>query len=167
MDQILNQVGDAFGGVVANPTVRLILAVASGYVVIVWLASALWAFVDMRRRTASSYVPYATAGLVIVASPILFPFALLLHFAIRPRETVADARMSHLRDAALEAETDVSLCPSCRKPVEDDWLICPRCRATLGHRCDRCGRAVSIDWEACAWCGESFDPPSGAVRTDR
>jgi hypothetical protein len=167
MDQILNQIGDAFAGVVANPIVHLILGVAAGYLVIVWLACALWAFVDMRRRTANSFVPYATAGLVIVASPVLFPFALLLHFAVRPRETVADARMSRLRDAALEAETDLPLCPVCRKPVEPDWLICPRCRATLGHRCDRCGRPVSIDWEACAWCGASFDPPVGAIRGER
>jgi len=167
MDQILSQIGDAIGGVVANPTVQLILAVTAGYVVIVWLASALWAFVDMRRRTSNAFVPYATAGLVIVASPILFPFALLLHFAVRPRQTVADARMSQLRDAALESEVDVPLCPSCGKAIGDDWLICPRCRATLAHRCDRCGRAVSLDWDACAWCGASFDPPSGAVRTDR
>jgi RNA polymerase subunit RPABC4/transcription elongation factor Spt4 len=167
MDQILQQIGDSIGSFAANPIVRLVLVVAAGYVVIVWLASALWAFVDMRRRTGNPVVPYATAGIVILASPLLFPLALLLHVVVRPRETVAESQMSRLRDAALQAELEIPLCPTCRKPVDEDWLICPNCRATLGHRCDRCGRAVGIDWDACGWCGASFEPPVGTVLTDR
>ncbi len=167
MDQIFQQIGDAFGSVLTNPIVELFLTVAAGYVVILWLASALWAFVDMRRRTDNPALPYATAGLVIVASPLLFPLALLLYVVVRPKVTVAEARMSDLRDAALESELEIPICPACRKPIEDDWLICPHCRATLGHRCDRCGRPIGIDWDACAWCGVSFEPPTGLVRTDR
>ncbi len=167
MDLLLQQIGDAFAGFAAQPVVRLILIVALGYLVAVWLASALWAFVDMRRRTDNPVAPYASAGIVILASPLFFPFALLLHVAVRPRTTVTEARLTQLNDAALEAEVDVPRCPTCRKPVESDWLICPHCRATLGHRCDRCGRAVEVDWDACAWCGASFEPPTGLVQTDR
>ena len=71
MDALLNQLGQ--GGVAAEPVVRVGLLVAFAYLVLLWLASALWAFVDMRRRTRSAAMPYATAGLVIVASPVLFP----------------------------------------------------------------------------------------------
>ncbi len=167
MDQLLQQIGDAFGGVAANPAVGLVGAVAVGYLVIVWLASALWAFVDMRRRTDNPFVPYATASVVILASPLLFPFALLLHMVVRPRTTVTEGRVSRLREAALEAEVDLPRCPNCRKPVEEDWLICPQCRSIIGHRCDHCGRSVGVDWDACAWCGVSFQPPPAAIRTDR
>ena len=166
MDALLGQFGEAIGVFFAQPTVRLVLDMAIGYVVVVWLATALWAFVDMRRRTMNPIWPYATAAVVVLASPALFPLALLLHLIVRPRGTVAERRMSALRDAALDAEVDRSICPGCRRPVDEEWLICPRCRTALGHLCKRCGHAVGSDWDACAWCGALFVPPTGVVRAD-
>jgi predicted RNA-binding Zn-ribbon protein involved in translation (DUF1610 family) len=167
MNALLDQLGQAAGDVAAQPGVRIGLIVAVAYLVLLWLASALWAFVDMRRRTRSVVMPYATAGLVIIASPVLFPLAVLLHVIVRPRETVVDRRLERLRDSALEAEVDVPLCPSCRRPIEDDWLVCPACRVTLAHRCEHCRRAVAAEWDACPWCGTSFAPPVEAIRTAR
>jgi RNA polymerase subunit RPABC4/transcription elongation factor Spt4 len=92
---------------------------------------------------------------------------LLLHVVVRPRETVVDLRMERLRDTVLEAEADLPTCPSCRRPIEDDWLVCPACRGTLAHRCERCRRAVAADWDACPWCATSFEPPAEAIRTAR
>ena len=86
---------------------------------------------------------------------------------VRPRETVEDRQMERLQDAALEAEVDLPLCPSCRGPIEDDWLVCPACRATVAHRCEHCRRAVAAEWDACPWCGTSFAPPVDAIRTAR
>jgi len=167
MNELLDQLGQAAGNVAAEPVVRIGLSVAFAYLVLLWLASALWAFVDMRRRTRSAVMPYAIAGLVIVASPVLFPLALLLHVIVRPRETVADRRLERLRDAALEAETEVPVCPSCNRRVEEDWLVCPACRVTLAHHCERCRRSVAAEWDACPWCGTSFAPPVEAIRTAR
>jgi predicted RNA-binding Zn-ribbon protein involved in translation (DUF1610 family) len=167
MDQLLDQVGQAAGNAAAEPVIRIGLSVAFAHLVLLWLASALWALVDMRRRTRSAMMPDAIAGLVIVASPVLFPFALLLHVIVRPRETVADRRLERLRDAALEAEAEVPVCPSCRRPVEDDWLVCPACRVTLAHRCEHCRQPVAAEWDACPWCGTSFAPPVEAIRTAR
>ena len=140
MSELLDQLGQAAGNVAAEPVVRIGLSVAFAYLVLLWLASALWAFVDMRRRTRSAVMPYAIAGLVIVASPVLFPLALLLHVIVRPRETVADRRLERLRDAALEAETEVPVCPSCNRLVEDDWLVCPACRVSRSLSSVRSGR---------------------------
>lgn len=166
MDAILGQVADALEGLFGQPAVQLVLAVVVGYVVILWLATALWAFVDMRRRTVNVFAPYASAAAVIVASPLLFPLALLVHVVIRPAGTVADRRMGGLRDAALSFETERQTCPACSRPVGADWLLCPSCRTTLAHLCERCGHAVAADWDACAWCGASFAPPVGLVRAD-
>ena len=167
MDAVFDQIDAALGGFLANPLVQLLVSVIAGYVIVLWLACALWAFVDMRRRTLNPFAPYAIAAAVIVASPLLFPLALLVHRVIRPAGTVSERRMSRLRDAALEVEVDRPTCPSCRRPVGDDWLICPQCRTTLGHRCERCGRGVATDWDACPWCGATFGPPPGIVRHDR
>ena len=167
MDAILKSIGDAIGGVVSSPTVGLIVRIAAAYAIAVWLAAALWVFVDMRRRTANPMLPYAAAAVVVIASPVLFPFAVFVHRVIRPPSTVADRRLAQLRDAALGAELDLPRCPTCRVAVDEDWLICPACRRSLGHRCEHCQRTVGLDWDVCAWCGLSLagTEPRSLVRS--
>jgi hypothetical protein len=156
MDAIFKTIGDAIGGVLGNPGVALTIRIAAAYVIVVWLAGALWVFVDMRRRSTNPVLRYASAATVVLASPILFPFAILVHRVIRPSATVADRRLSELRDAALAADVDLPHCPECRSLVDPDWLLCPSCRQPLGHRCEGCGRTAGLDWDVCAWCGETL-----------
>lgn len=166
MDAIFDTIGDAIGGFLGDPAVSLFLRIVAAYAVFVWLASALWVFVDMRRRTENPVLAYASATVVVLASPVLFPFAVLVHKVIRPSATVADRRMADLRDAVLAAEVDLPHCPNCRTIVEPDWLLCPTCRQQLAHRCDRCGRTAGLDWDVCAWCGASLagDEPWSLAR---
>jgi len=156
VDAILNTIGNAIGALLGNATVGWVLRVAATYWIVVWLATALWAFVDLRRRTANPFIPYVSAAVVILASPILFPFVVLVHRVVRPAETVADRRMAELRDAVLVGELDVVRCPGCRIATDEEWLLCPSCRRALGHRCDRCGRTAAVDWDVCAWCGSTL-----------
>jgi RNA polymerase subunit RPABC4/transcription elongation factor Spt4 len=156
VDAIFKTIGDAIGGVLGDPAVGLFTRIAAAYVVFVWLASALWVFVDMRRRSLNPVLPYASAAVIVLASPVLFPFAVLVHRVIRPSATVADRHLADLRDAALAAELDQPHCPYCRALVAADWLLCPSCGRPLGHRCEHCGRAVGLDWDVCAWCGEAL-----------
>lgn len=170
MDAIFDSIGDAIGGFLGHPVVGLVLRIAAAYAVFVWLAAALWVFVDMRRRSANPVLAYASAAVVVLASPVLFPFAIFVHRVIRPPATVADRRMADLRDAVLAAELDRPHCPDCRALVEVDWLLCPSCRRSLTHRCDRCGRTAGLDWDVCAWCGGSLagdEPRSLAQLTGR
>jgi hypothetical protein len=167
MDALLQQLEDTLAGIGADPRVAFATRVIVGYVVALWLACALWAFVDMRRRSGSLIAPYVTATVVVLASPLLFPLALLLHVVVRPRIPVAERRLARLREAALESDIDLPVCPVCRRPIDPAWLLCPNCRATLAHLCDRCGRTAPIEWGACAWCGATFDPPGESVRTAR
>ena len=87
MEDIGAAIGDAIGGVFDNPIVAVLLRLGAAYVVLVWLASALWAFIDVRRRTANPIAPYGSAALVILASPLLFPFAIIVHRVLRPDST--------------------------------------------------------------------------------
>jgi hypothetical protein len=167
MDALLQQLQNALGGFAADPRVSLGAHVVVGYAIALWLACALWAFVDMRRRSGSLIAPYVTATVVVLASPLLFPLALLLHVVVRPRVPIAERRLARLREAALESDVELPTCPVCRRPVDPAWLLCPRCRTALAHLCDTCGRTAPIEWGACAWCGATFDPPQRAVRTGR
>jgi hypothetical protein len=164
VDAILGPVADAIGGVLNSPPVAIGLRLAAAYLVLVWLASALWSFVDMRRRSRNPIAPYAVAFMTIAASPLLFPLAILVHRVIRPGDLLSEHRLSELRSLALEAETLRSRCPQCNDPVEDDWLICPRCRRTLAHRCQVCGGTIGLDWPVCAWCGQDLESGQRPLR---
>jgi hypothetical protein len=92
-----------------------------------------------------------TATVVVLSSPLLFPFALLLHVVVRPRIPIAERRLARLRESTLESDVDLPACPACHRPVDPTWLLCPQCRATLAH----------------LWCGATFDPPTRSLRTAR
>jgi double zinc ribbon protein len=168
VDAILQPFGEAIGALLADPSVGLILRVAAAYWVAVWLASALWAFVDLRRRTANPVLPYVSAAAVVLLSPVLFPFAVLIHRIVRPAGTVAERRLAGLRDAALAGELVLVRCSGCGTVADLDWILCPACRRPLGHHCDQCGRTAGIDWDVCAWCGSTLGavvPLSDVVRS--
>jgi hypothetical protein len=164
MDGIGDAIGEAIAGVFAHPIVGLGLRLIAAYIVLVWLAAALWAFVDMRRRTTNLLAAYASAAMIIVASPLLFPLAVIVHRIVRPDGLISERRLTELREMALEAEASGPRCPDCNRSVDEEWLICPTCRRTLGHRCQRCGRTAGIDWPACAWCGQELDGARLAMR---
>jgi hypothetical protein len=161
MDGIGAGIGDAIGealaGFFGDPVTSFLIRLVGAYVVLVWLATALWAFIDTRRRTNNPVAAYGSAALIILASPVLFLPALLVHRILRPAEFTSERRVAELREAALEAEAVGPRCPDCRRPVDDDWLLCPDCRRPLGHQCHACGGTVGLEWPVCAWCGEELE----------
>jgi hypothetical protein len=163
VDAIGEAIGAALDGFFGNPTTGLVIRLIGAYVVLVWLAVALWAFVDMRRRTSNLIAAYASAAMIILASPVFFLPALLVHRVIRPADFSSERRVAHLREAALEAEAVAPRCPECQRIVDEAWLVCPACRRALGHRCHACGGTIGLDWPVCAWCGEELEGrrPSG------
>jgi hypothetical protein len=161
VDFIGEAVGQAIGGLLDNPIVGLVARLIAAYVILVWLAAALWAFVDMRRRSQSLIAAYLTAGMTILASPLLFPLAIVVHRVLRPAELLSEAQLSELRSRALETETIGERCPDCQRPVESNWLVCPACRRALGHRCHSCDGTVALEWPVCAWCGQDLDGAPG------
>ncbi|HET7028468.1 MAG TPA: zinc ribbon domain-containing protein [Candidatus Limnocylindrales bacterium] len=156
MDQILKSFGDSINGILDSPIVQVGIRAIALYVVLLWLGSAFWAFRDASRRTRNLIAPYAAGALVVLATPVFFPFALILYAIVRPGETLVESwerRMTE--EAAAEA---VPLCAGCGRRTDPDWLACPTCGQRLHHRCATCGRLMGLEWNLCAWCGTEVAP---------
>jgi hypothetical protein len=87
---ILNQVGDAIGGFFANPIVEFAIQAIGLYIVILWLAAAYWAFRDMQQRTDNPVLPYLAAALVVLFTPVLFVFGIIVYRIVRPHEKIGE-----------------------------------------------------------------------------
>jgi len=158
MDEILKTIGDTIGGFFANPIVQLTIQAAVLYFVILWLAAAYWAFRDMQLRTENPVLPYVAAALIVLFTPILFPFGIIVYRIIRPQEKIGEIYERNLAEEALLAEVEtIRTCPACARRVHEEWIICPTCRTRLNRVCANCGRLVGLDWSLCAWCGKDFE----------
>jgi RNA polymerase subunit RPABC4/transcription elongation factor Spt4 len=158
MGDLLNQITDFLGGIWDSPIVQLGLRAIAIYIVILWLAAAYWAFRDMQLRTSNPILPYFAASLVIIFTPIFFPFAIVAYRIIRPQEKIGEVYERTLAEEALLAEVEaVKSCPTCARRVNEEWIICPTCRTRLNRVCPNCSRLVGLDWSLCAWCGRDFE----------
>lgn len=160
MDQILDAFGDSIGAFFDDPTIQLALRAIGIYIVFVWLAAAYWAYRDLQTRTANPIAPYLAAAMIILFTPIFFPFGIILYRIIRPSETVAEANERALAEEAMLVEVESQPhCANCARRVHADWIICPTCRNRLRRVCPNCSRLVELDWSLCAWCGKDFERP--------
>jgi Double zinc ribbon len=158
MDTVVNTIGGALGGFFDSPIVTFGLRALAAYIVVVWIATAYWAFRDMQTRSDNPVLPYLAASLIILFTPVLFIFAALIYRLIRPHEKIGEANERSLAEEALLNEVEaVPHCPGCARRIADQWLICPTCRTRLNRVCPNCNRLVGLDWSLCAWCGKDFE----------
>lgn len=158
MEEILNTIGDTIGGFFSNPIVQLAIQATAVYIVILWLAAAYWAFRDMQLRSENPVLPYLAAALIVLFTPVLFLFGVLVYRIVRPQEKIGEVYERNLAEEALLAEVEtIRTCPSCSRRVNEEWIICPTCRTRLNRVCANCGRLVGLDWSLCAWCGKDFE----------
>jgi len=129
---------------------QLIVALAVGYGLLLWLAMVVWTFRDIRERTRD---PFAQVFSVLVV--LAFNFAgLLLYLIVRPRETLAEAYERSLEEEALLQELeDQRACPSCKRRVQEDFIMCPYCQFQLKEACAQCEKPLSHNWALCPYCG--------------
>jgi RNA polymerase subunit RPABC4/transcription elongation factor Spt4 len=157
-EDLFGEVDAALSGFVESDAFQIGIRVLVSYVVLIWLASAFWAYRDMRLRSASAFTPYAAAAAIIVFTPIFFLFGLLLYRIVRPKETIAEVNERTLAEEAMLAEVaSHSHCANCSRPVHEDWIICPTCRNRLRRVCPNCEHLIELDWTLCAWCGKDFE----------
>ena len=166
MQEIIDQFLGAIGDFLSSPLVQLALQAAAIYWVGLWIASAFWVFRDLQRRTENPVLPYLAAAMIVVFTPVLFIFAVLVYRIIRPAETLGEVYERNLAEEALLAEVEViKHCPTCQRRVNDQWIICPTCRTRLHRICANCGKLVDLDWSLCAWCGRDFERREPAAGT--
>jgi hypothetical protein len=157
-DDQLTAFNEAINGFVESDIFQLGIRVVVAYIVLIWLASAFWAYRDMRLRSASAFTPYVAAAAIIIFTPIFFLFGLLLYRIVRPKETIAEVNERMLSEEAILAEiASHSQCANCSRPVHEDWIICPTCRNRLRRVCPNCEHLIELDWTLCAWCGKDFE----------
>ncbi|HET7168170.1 MAG TPA: zinc ribbon domain-containing protein [Candidatus Limnocylindrales bacterium] len=180
MEQILAGIGDTIGQIIDSPVVQIGARLIFVYIVVLWIASAYWAFRDMQQRSDNAILPYLVAAGIILFTPFLFILAVWVYKIVRPHEKIGEVWERNLAEEALLNEVEaVHHCPTCERRIDDDWIICPSCRTRLNRVCPNCSRLVGLDWSLCAWCGKDFERrevvasgvleplPSGAQATGR
>jgi RNA polymerase subunit RPABC4/transcription elongation factor Spt4 len=160
IDQLLQTLGQEISKILDSPIVRLALEGIAFYFVLLWAATAYWAYRDLQTRTTNPVAPYLAAALIIIFTPIFFIFGVIVYRILRPRETVAEANERALAEEAMMVEIEAQPhCANCGRQVHEDWIICPTCRNRLRRVCPNCSRLVELDWSLCAWCGKDFERP--------
>jgi hypothetical protein len=142
--------------VTAFQTVVTVLAV---YFVAIWAGLVVWTFQDVRRRSSN----WAGQTLAVLLVLVFSLPGLLLYFLLRPSETLAARYERSLEEAAILHELEQQRnCPSCKRPIEQDFVVCPHCTTRLKQACAGCGRALLLQWKACPYCAQpvaQFVPP--------
>ncbi len=155
---LFGELDATISGFIESDAFQIGIRVLVAYIILIWLASAFWAYRDMRLRSASAFTPYVAAAGIIVFTPVFFLFGLLLYRIVRPKETIAEVSDRMLAEEAMMAEVaSHAHCANCSRPVNDEWIICPTCRNRLRRVCPNCERLIELDWTLCAWCGKDFE----------
>jgi RNA polymerase subunit RPABC4/transcription elongation factor Spt4 len=128
----------------------LVGAILIAYGLVLWLGTVVWVYRDIRERTHDTWSQKVSVALVVLFN---IP-GLILYLVLRPGETLLEAYERRLEKEALMAELpERRTCPSCARPVREDFLLCPNCGATLRESCSGCGRALELSWAVCPYCG--------------
>jgi RNA polymerase subunit RPABC4/transcription elongation factor Spt4 len=158
MEGILAGIGKTIEDFIKSPVIQLGLRMIAIYLVILWIATAYWAFRDMQQRSDNAILPYLVAAGIILFTPIFFVFAVWVYKIVRPHEKIGEVWERNLAEEALLAEVEaIHHCPTCERRVNEEWIICPSCRTRLNRVCPNCSRLVGLDWSLCAWCGKDFE----------
>lgn len=166
MTDAIGQLFQPLLDVLDSPVAQFILQLAFFYLLLLWVASAWWVFRDASARLRNPTAPYFVSAGVILATPLLFVFAIFIWRIVRPKETLAELEAEGLAEELLRAELDrVLYCASCGRRVREDWLRCPTCRGRLARVCPDCKRLVGLDWAACAWCGRDLAAPAAQTKS--
>lgn len=129
---------------------QVILAFTGAFLLAFWVSLVIWAFRDIRARSRDIFAVLLATLLVAVFN---LP-GLLLYYILRPRETLAEVYERSLEEEALLQDIeDQHICPSCKAPVEDDFLLCPNCHTQLKNKCASCERLLHLNWNICPYCG--------------
>jgi hypothetical protein len=131
--------------------IRVMLVV---FLVLMWLALAIWVYKDARRRNTAPGYPRIMA-LIALLIPYFGP---LLYIAVRPSETIDEMKDRELETLALTREAALR-CGDCGFPTEPGYLMCPSCQRRLKEPCPKCARPIDPRWTGCPWCEHQISAP--------
>jgi RNA polymerase subunit RPABC4/transcription elongation factor Spt4 len=141
--------------------VQIFLALSAAYLLALWFALAVWAYRDIGARSQSVVTQVVGTLLVVLFS---IPGA-LLYLLLRPKETLDEAYQRSLEEEYLLQDLEeVSVCHSCQRPVEDEFILCPHCQTSLKEACPACAKLISVRWSICPYCGANQSDQSALIR---
>lgn len=141
--------------------VQVFLALAGGYLIVLWFALVVWTYRDIGSRSNS----VVTQVFATLMSLLFFIPGTLLYMLMRPRTTLDEAFQRSLEEEYLLQDIeDTSLCPSCQRQVSDEYILCPHCQTSLKHACASCNQLVKNGWPVCPYCGADQSDLSISIR---
>ena len=106
MPEILNTIGQTIDDIVNSQAVQITGRLIFIYLVVLWIASAYWAYRDMQQRSDNAILPYLVAAGIILFTPFLFFLAVWVYKIIRPHEKVGEVWERNLAEEALLNEVE-------------------------------------------------------------
>ena len=142
-------------------SVQVFLALAGGYLIVLWFALAVWTYRDIGTRSQS----VVTQIFATLLSLLFFVPGALLYLLMRPRTTLDEAFQRSLEEEYLLQDIEeTALCSSCQRQVSDDYILCPHCQATLKQPCTSCNQLIKIGWPVCPYCASDQSELAISIR---
>ena len=137
-------------GFLSHGTWTIVRNLAILFVVVFWLAVAVWVYKDARRRIEDPWL-VAMATLIGLVPPFI---GALIYLLLRPPEYLEEVRERELEIRAMEDRlaTRNLNCPVCRAEVEATFLVCPVCTTKLKQACVNCKAPLEALWQVCPYC---------------
>lgn len=125
--------------------------IAGVYLLIMFLAFGIYAFVDSRKRGVNTVI-----ALIIGIVVLIFNIpALILYLILRPSKTKAENEWEELERKFLSHEVDDFIsCDACNTILSADDLYCLNCGKQHRAKCS-CGKLIESNWAYCPQCGKS------------
>jgi RNA polymerase subunit RPABC4/transcription elongation factor Spt4 len=141
--------------------VQVFLALAGGYLIVLWFALVVWTYRDIGSRSNS----VVTQIFATLMSLLFFIPGTLLYMLMRPRTTLDEAFQRSLEEEYLLQDIEeAALCPSCQRQVSDEFILCPHCQTSLQHACASCNQLVKNGWPVCPYCGSDQSEQAISIR---
>lgn len=139
--------GELFAPLLSSPLFKLVTQLCVLFGIVFHVALIFWTWRDANKRGAMGWF----WGLVTAVSSLA---GWVIYLVVRPPEYLDDARERELEIRAKEIalHRDLDTCPSCHKPVENEFLLCPYCMKKLRKSCTECDRALRLSWGVCPYC---------------
>lgn len=130
--------------------IQILLALGGAYLAGLWIVLIVWTYRDIESRSRNVVTQVAST----VLSALFFIPGVLLYMLLRPKETLDTSFQRTLEEEYLLQDLEAAnTCPSCERPVDEDFVICPHCEARLKEPCASCGRSIDVQWSICPYCG--------------
>lgn len=137
---------DTILGFFSSPMFYLGVRLMLLFIAALYLALVYWTYRDAKKRGALAFY----WALIVLVSNF---FGWIVYLIVRPPEFVDDVRERDLEIREKESILRADLtCPSCSKPIEDEFLICPYCLRELRRNCQECQKPLKLTWRACPYC---------------